>query len=232
MKVSTDKIITSYIGAVTKVPFTYGNHEIQPKPLIITPSLAGQSVCNCCGACCFKLTLDYLPTEAYPDSVSERIVVFNGKQFTILTDTQKDNDDHVCKYINVDALCEIHNRRPLSCDFELIRHCSNNTLTNRRYGRPFFMVQYAARKLDYYEMRYGTSHSNVKKRRLAKFTKPEYQPLCKISSPNYEGAADSIRKLRRLEQWAAYFGIHETWIPDVISYLEEGGWRFGKAVFS
>ena len=58
----------------------------------------------------------------------------------------------------------------------------------------------------------------------------EYWPLCKIKPPSEKGAMETARKLRRLKAWTDYFEL-ETFIPEILEYLEGGGWRFGKATF-
>jgi hypothetical protein len=58
-----------------------------------------------------------------------------------------------------------------------------------------------------------------------------YMRLCKKGSkctfdkPCEQGAQESIRKLLRLKEWCNYFHLENTYLPQIINFLELGGWK-------
>ena len=54
--------------------------------------------------------------------------------------------------------------------------------------------------------------------------------LCEIQEATPASVADSIAKLERLRAWAEYFGLTETWVPDIIDYLRSGRWENGSII--
>lgn len=78
MNDSVDKIV-KYFAAMTEQEFTYKEKRISPKPLTVSPLLLRDFSCPPnCGACCPVFTLDYLPTEQWPDSIEKRFIPLNG----------------------------------------------------------------------------------------------------------------------------------------------------------
>src|SRR5687767_9323926 len=101
---SVDKIVTRYFATVAREPFTYKGKEFQPKPLKVSPLLLRDYTCPpMCGGCCFKFTLDYLPTEKTPRLAKRRWVEFNGRQVEIWTDTQEDNSGVRCRHLTTEG---------------------------------------------------------------------------------------------------------------------------------
>lgn len=205
-KDSVTKIV-DYFAAITKVPFTYKNRTAEPTLLKIYPSIASGYTCPPdCGACCEKFTLDYIEGEETPDGVEERDVKFNGNQIKIMTDKQADNGTAFCKHVRLeDARCKIHGTHPFSCDFELIR-----------VYKPNISNHYSIRVAEY-----GRGD------RYRRFNNDGIGTLCEVTPPTEESAAESIRKLKRLKQWSDYFKLTETWLPEIIEYMESGKWENG-----
>jgi Fe-S-cluster containining protein len=204
---SIEKIIKWYFAGITKTEFVWKNITVVPKPLKLYPSLAYEHVCpENCGACCGKFSLDYINGERDLTGLQERIIHFNGQQIRIWRDEQCGGER--CKYLRMEnGRCDIHGAHPFSCDFECLRfevgQVSNyNKLEQSHYGRTWQLTQVDGTK-------------NVK---------------CEFLPVSTEGAQETIRKLRKLEKWANHFHLTNTYIPEIISYLENEGWRDG-AIF-
>lgn len=192
--------VVKYFEVVTKVSFRVNGKTIQPRPLQISALLARGYECpEGCGACCFNFTLDYLPSESKPPCVRERLFEFNGRKFPVYTDFQVRNDGAHCKHVSsVNGRCNIYPVRPFSCDFELIRckvqpEMPSNNISVSPYGR-------------------GSSFTRV--------VDKQEGALCEILEPSDISIEDTIRKLQRLEQWANHFNLNNTWIPEIIAFLQ------------
>lgn len=196
---SVDKIITTYFAAVTNEKFEYKGKVYNPKALVISPLIFRGYVCNIkCGACCPRFSLDYLPEETPPYPLTERIVEFNNKEYTILSDLQMDQQipSFFCKNLNMkDGLCGIHGKQPFTCDFELLRFMKfeddarPNRVMTKHFGRAWNM-----KRID-----------------------GDYGTKCDIVDRSEEARADVIRKFKRLDQWATYFHL-KTKLPSIITY--------------
>lgn len=196
---SVDKIITTYFACVTSEEFEYKGKVYTPKDLVISPLIFREYKCNIkCGACCPRFSLDYLPTELPPYALKERIVQFNNKEYTILSDLQMDQQipSFFCKNLNMnDGLCGIHGKQPFTCDFELLRFLKfeddnrPNRVMTKHFGRAWNM-----KRID---GGYGTK--------------------CDVLDRTDEARADVIRKFERLKVWANYFELR-TKLDDIILY--------------
>lgn len=51
---------------------------------------------------------------------------------------------------------------------------------------------------------------------------------CEITEPSEDSIKDTIKKLRRLEEWTAHFGLKEHHIPEIIEFLETTKGRLGN----
>jgi hypothetical protein len=198
-KDSVDKTVKKCFRAITKLPFKVKGATIQPCPLEVSALLARGYICKKrCGACCPKFSLDYLPSEDKPEGVTERFFEFNGRKIPVYSDFQKDNTGKHCKHVSSrNARCRIYPIRPFSCDFELVRcyvrpNMPSNKIAVAPFGRAWNLTRADGGK--------GT--------------------LCEILPPSEAAIQDTIRKLRRLQQWADHFGLAETWIPEIIEFLE------------
>ena len=196
---SVDKIV-KYFAVITKRPFQMDGKTIEPHKLVVSKDLArGYKCLGKCGACCNKFTLDYLPSDPKPSGVTERTVEFSGKKIAVFTDDQTDNSGTHCKHLSShDGLCGIYDVRPFSCDFELVRcymgtENPKNKIAVGPYGRSWNMT----RAVD-----------------------QEKGTLCKILEPSDKAIKDTVRKLRRLKEWATHFGLTDTWLPMIIKFLE------------
>lgn len=197
---SVSKIITRYFAAVTRVPFTYDAKKYEPKRLKVSPLLLRGYTCPpSCGGCCFKFSLDYLPSEAHPEEVSERLIEFNGQQIKILSDHQPRNDGTRCRYLMINGRCGIYPTRPFTCDFELIR-----TLAFTDDDRPHVLTQKLFGR--------GWSYPRVDGGKGA---------LCEMTEVDKKTIAEVLRKLDRLKAWTDYFGI-KTWIPEIKDVIQRG----------
>lgn len=192
---SVDKIVMQYFGAVTAQAFTYKGAVYGVPRLTVSPLLLRGYTCPMgCGGCCPRFSLDYLPTEDHPSAAVPREVEFNGYTVSLITDPQTDHSGFRCRNLDpADGRCLIHTRRPFSCDFELIR----------------FMA------------RPGTAHMS---QRLfsrgwnMKRTDGGRGSLCEMLPATEETVEDVLRKLGRLTDWAAHFGI-TTRVPMIIDWI-------------
>ena len=92
--------------------------------------------------------------------------------------------------------CNIHGKHPFSCDFEILRVVAQENiryLNNRFFGR-------------------GWSYTKV-----VDGTKGA---ACELYPATEEGREETIRKLKRLQEWTDYFEL-ETHLPKVIDWLQE-----------
>ena len=200
MKDSVDKIVTRYFACLTRQDFEFKGVEYKAKPIRVSPLLLRGYTCpSHCGACCLANTLDYLPEDDRPEEASVRFIEIDGRKVKVWTYMNNDHDGPSCKFLNQeDGRCGIYPRRPFSCDFELIRTLGfedvdhPNVLTQKLYGR-------------------GWNMKRIDGERGAK---------CGMTPPNAESIAEAIRKLERLQRWAAHFGI-TTWVPEIVKLIKE-----------
>ena len=92
----------------------------------------------------------------------------------------------------------VHGRHPFSCDFELIRFMEfadgpRAVLIQNLYGRGHAMLRIGG----------------------------ERGALCEMTSPDDSTKADVVRKLRRLEEWSAHFGI-VTKLSAIVEWVATG----------
>lgn len=197
---SIDKIITRYFATVARESFTFNGKTVEPKILKVSPLLLRDYTCPpSCGGCCFRFTLDYLPSEERPKDCVERFVEFNHKKVKIFSDAQEDNKGNRCRYLLPDGRCGTYLRRPFTCDFELIRTLQNDDpagasiLTQKLFGR-------------------GWSYARTDGGKGAK---------CEMLGISEKSIAEVVRKLGRLKNWTDHFGL-DTWIPDIIEIIQSG----------
>jgi hypothetical protein len=194
---SFDKVVSTYFHALTKKPFTFKGKEYLPKQrLVISPLLLRGFTCPSeCGGCCARVTLDYLPMEPHPEYIGLRIVEFNGKAYSLLSDTQSESNSPKCKHLRYeDGRCNIHNYHPMLCDVELLKflHYDDHALLlSKLYGR-------------------GWALSRVDGKKGAK---------CEMLPVTSETITDIIRKLYRIRDWCIYFNL-DSWIDDIIEWAQ------------
>lgn len=191
-----DKIVESYFAAITSHPFTYKGKTYEPAPLRVSPGLLRGFTCPAgCGGCCPKFSLDYLPYEAMPYEMTERIVNFNGKEISVFSDMQKDNKHFKCKNLDLDTgRCGVHGRQPFSCDFELIRFIN-------RQGTWYINEQLFSRG---WAMRITDGGTGAK---------------CTITEATVETAMDVARRIERLSEWADYFGLENHKASGILAWI-------------
>lgn len=204
---SLDKVIGTYFRCVAAEPFTYRGKEYLPKALRVSPLIFRGFTCPArCAGCCPRFSLDYLPDEPKPDSLTleERFVTVNGRAVPIWSDLQKDHSDYHCRNVireegELLGRCGVHGRQPFSCDFELIRFLefadddAPNHLTQKLFGRGWAMRRVTG----------------------------ERGALCTMTPADAETKADVVRKLRRLKQWIEHFGIAHH-VDRIIEWAEGG----------
>lgn len=193
---SFDKIVGGYFAALTKQPFEFKGKIFTPKPLVITPLLLRGFTCPAhCGACCARVTLDYLPTEKQPELLSPRTVQFNRQAFTIFSDLQDDRDAPKCRHLRYeDGRCNIHEKHPMLCDVELIKFIhyeERAVLLSKLYGRGWALTRVTGDK--------GAQ--------------------CSMLPVTPETIADVVRKLQRIREWCIYFQL-DSWIDDIIAWVK------------
>lgn len=195
---SVDKIVAVYLASLTKVPFRYGGITYEPRIIRVSPLIFRDFSCpEKCGGCCPKFTLDYLPDEFTPYSLSTRFVEINGRRVELRTDRQEHNHNHHC--LNLDQTsgrCKIHGSQPFSCDFELLRFID-------RIDKVHFSQQLFGR---------GWAMIRIDGGRGA---------LCSMLPPTIRTIPEIQRKLGRLQAWANHFGV-ETWVPEIMAWVRSG----------
>lgn len=195
---SIDKIVTVYLASVCSEPFTYKGVKYTSRPVTVSPLIFRGFTCPAhCGGCCPRFTLDYLPSEAAPYPLQQREIPIDNRLVKVLSDMQETNPNHHCKNLErITGRCLIHGKHPFSCDFELIRFISFRrkiSLTQKLFGR-------------------GWAMKRVDGKRGA---------LCQMIEPDEYSVAEVVRKLKRLKQWADYFGI-KTRLDIIINWARNG----------
>lgn len=208
---SFSKIANTYFAAITTQPFDYKGKTYNPRPLKVTSHVFRPISCPpMCGGCCQKASLDYLPEELarvpfgsikpWPEL---REVEFNGRKYTIYSDTQTDNDDKYCRHRREeDGRCDIHANHPFSCDFECIKFYmtkkpGESGVPNQLLQRPF------PRKWSYIRVDGGKGG------------------LCESQPVTDESVKDAARRLRLLRIWADYFNVSHC-LDEIIEYVASG----------
>lgn len=209
---SLDKICSRYFAAVAKRSFVWKGITYRPKTLKVSPMLLRDYTCPAnCGGCCFRFSLDYLPSESKPPGAKKRHVEFDGRQVEIWTDGQEGNETNRCQHLQRETgRCGIYERRPFTCDFELIRtlHSEDpdraDVLTQKLFGR-------------------GWSYPRVDGGKGA---------LCEMTPVSEKSVAEVVRKLKRLLEWTDHFKL-ETWVDDILKVIESGHLgRNGPIIFT
>jgi hypothetical protein len=195
---SIDKIVTVYFASLTKVAFDYKGRVYSPKPIRVSPLIFRDFTCpDQCGGCCPRFSLDYLPNEAIPYSVSERTIMIEDRRVKVLTDSQGTSSDHHCGNLDrVSGRCTIHGLHPFTCDFELLRFIVHQDIIHfnqKLFGRGWAMIR-------------------VDGGRGAR---------CSMMPASSQTVPEIMRKLQRLQNWAEHFGI-DTWVPQIMNWISSG----------
>lgn len=196
-----DKIVKTYMSAITRETIFYDNALIFPKPLQLSPQLFRHYTCPPdCGACCSRFSLVYIPSDPRPldPRIKLEYAYINGKRYNVLVDRQDDSDAHHCRHLNMtNGRCGIHGQHPFSCDFELLRVTQTdekNILSQRLYARGWNMLQIDLQTRG---------------------------AQCEMIPQTASQLDDMLRRLRRLKQWVEYFEL-STHIDAVIAWCETG----------
>lgn len=201
-KDSVDKVVTTYFACVTNTTFEYKGQTIHPQALRVSPLLLRDFTCPVgCGGCCPRFSLDYLPGEDRPTSTTQRTVSFDGKSVVLFSDMQDDHEGIKCKNLNLDdGRCGIYTHRPFSCDFELIRFLVSgnpdkrkNQMTQKLFGRGWNMLRVDG----------------------------ERGALCEMTPITQASIAEVKRKLNRMKAWTDHFGLVDTKVPAVLSWIDK-----------
>lgn len=194
---SFNKVVTGYFAALTKKQFSFRGKIYKPKPLLISPLLFRGFTCPInCGACCTRVTLDFLPSESHPDDVKPRTVTFDEIPFMLLTDLQDASSNPRCRYLNLtNGRCGIHTYHPMLCDVELtkfIHYKEQSLLISKLFGR-------------------GWAYTRIDGQKGS---------MCEMLPATEETVTDTARKLKRIRDWCQYFRL-DSWIDDVIDWVEK-----------
>jgi len=156
-----------------------------------------------------RFSLDFLPSEPHPYLLQPRFVTINDRSRTIYSDVQSAsaNEWHCGNVSKETGRCMIHGKHPFSCDFEVLRSTHFNELgtPNRLTTAPYSRA-WALKRVD-----------------------GKRGALCEIGAPCDEGAAEAVRKLRRLKEWMEYWGLTHR-VDAALGYLERSEWKRGKPV--
>lgn len=195
---SLDKIVFSYFAAVTRKPFTYRGKFIEARPLYVSPLIFRGFKCPAnCGGCCPRFSLEYLPSELHPPTAIQYEVAVNDISKPLYHDAQTDHEGHHCRFLSqTDARCQIYNRRPFHCDFELIRvfiSKKQNRMSQQLFGRSWQLLR-------------------IDRNRGA---------MCQMTAVDEASVAEVSRKLKRLKEWTDYFQL-DTWLSDILEWVASG----------
>lgn len=195
---SVDKIVEVYLASVCSAPFRYKGKTFFPKLLIVSPLLLRGHTCPPhCGACCGSFSLDFLYHEPATPEVVDRSIEIDDRRVDLRSDRQADVGERWCRNLEKSSgRCRVHDRRPLACDFELIRFLVYDTkvlLIQKQYGRAWAMARLNGR----------------------------LGALCQMLPPSSERVRDVVRKLNRLEAWGVHLGIGTRLAP-IMSWIEAG----------
>lgn len=193
---SIDKIVSGYFAALTRESFTYKNVTYNPKPMLVSPLLFRGYTCpSSCGACCHRVTLDFLPSESQPDGLQPRIITFNNHAYYVMSDLQDDRTHPKCRHLDLaSGRCNIHTHHPMPCDVELmkfIHYEEKSLLAQKLYGRGWALTRIDG----------------------------ERGALCEMLPPDDFSVKEVVRKLYRLKDWTTYFELN-TWIDSLIAWAE------------
>jgi Fe-S-cluster containining protein len=202
---SIDKAVMM-LSTVTRVPFQYKGADFQPVTMLcVSDGVFNRAYCpSGCGACCSKSwTLDWLPGEE-PYETEKRLIDFDagGKEVYIMTDWQKGRDKlSPCQHRSpTTGFCGIHQApHPMTCDLPMLEFHPRHGATGRahimfkKFGR-----SWAMKRVD----TGGGADCPIVRDRT--------------------GGAESLRKFKRLLDWANHFGLERTWLPDIITWIETG----------
>lgn len=208
---SLDRLLSVYMAAVAAKPFTYNHQSFEPRPLFVSPQLFQGFTCPAhCGACCFRVTLDYLPEDAHKNKAAiARTIVINEEPVVVLSDKQEDSEQKMCRNLDIrDGRCLIHGNHPFLCDLEFVRvlrYQDHAVLTQRLFGRGWALT------------------------RVDGETKGA---ACRIIPADPHTVAEVLRKLQDLQRWADHFKI-ETKVPAILEWVatridNQGMWFGGQ----
>jgi len=195
---SIDKVVMVYLASLTKKSFEYKGSTYSPRAIRVSPLIFRDFTCpEACGGCCPRFSLDYLPSEIVPYSLSARTVMVDGRPVEILTDFQVDSNTHYCGNLDqVTGRCRIHGAHPFTCDFELLRFVDRQETVH--FNQKLFGRGWAMKRVD------GGRGAR-----------------CSMLPPSSNTIPEILRKLHRFRNWADHFGI-DTWVPEIIVWVSSG----------
>lgn len=196
---SIDRLVAVHFSAIASEPFEYKEKHYDPLPLFVSPLLFRGFTCPAhCGACCIRVSLDYLPVhKSFNPDTTERMVEFNGHKISVWSDMQADRDERMCRNLKDDGRCAIHGKHPFACDFEFVRfthYKDKSVLAQRLFGRGWALLRVDGK------------------------TKGS---MCAITPPNPHTISEVVRKLVALKAWADHFRL-ATHLPTILQWIEAG----------
>lgn len=196
---SLNKFFTVYIASVASKPFQYNNEEITPKLLYVSHNILRSFTCvSHCGGCCYPVSLVWINIENYESANDEAEILVNNKLFKIHIFSNVDHqidkfNKHRCSFLNLDnGYCNIHKKHPFLCDLAPVavtQYTDRNVLSNRPFGRAWNRVRITGEK----------------------------SAACIFDNITEESRMESVRKLKRMKEWADYFEI-ETHLESIINW--------------
>ena len=191
-------IIRNYFSHITTRAYEFEGVRYPVRPLTVSPLVLRGFTCPpVCGACCLKVTLDYLPHEQRPPGTERRTVYFNGTPFLLHSDMQRGNETNNCHHLRKsDGRCSVYGYRPMLCDFAITRFfrsgAEQKRLSTQLPGRNWSLMRVDGLR--------GTR--------------------CEMTPADEESVRDAVRKLWRLDAWAEHFGLGVTRIPRIVEWAE------------
>ena len=208
---TVEKIVGSLFAGFTKVPIGFAGKWHRPKPLQLSATLLRGFSCNHhgCGACCYPVSLEYLPGESRPEGVFGRErqinIAFQVPGGTVVHSVKiirlKQRGASRCCYLSTTGKCTIHGAHPFMCNFA--------PLAVRQYKdptRPNLFLNTA------FSRSWNMTKVNGVKGAACEFIPSSVQN-------ERENAENVASHLQALLSWTEHFGLFETYIPEAIEYI-------------
>ena len=190
--------------------------ELAAKPTVVlsTGFFRQYSCPSSCGACCHKITLEFIENSErwelfkknHPEFVDRFKRVEISDRIIVYVDNQKEHKDKFCRYLDLEnGRCTIHTTIPFPCQFVLSKF-----IDNQSRNRSILTTTY-----------YGRGWSFLRVDRQSKGA------MCKVEGFSYEKLLIDIQLLKELRYYSILLEI-ETKLPSIISYLEANLHRFAQ----
>lgn len=214
---SVDKIVDAYFSCVAAEEFVYKKKTYKPRELRVSPQIFRGFTCPPgCGACCFKFSLDYIPSERsrvreHVPGLVKRSIEFNGRAVSVWSDFQAENETKRCKHLTGEGRCGLyrqsreegsHGMQPFTCDFELVRFSRAadddgvNYVNTRLFGRAWAMTRIDDQK----------------------------GAMCTMTPADKKNIPALMIRFTSLKAWCEHFGLAHN-VDAILKYIESGPWE-------